>query len=185
MTVDKSILQITLAAAAADQRSLNKDGTAIRKLPDGAKIHKRPVHVDDRGELQEIYGASWDLDDIPISHLYMTTIQPGVVKGWNLHMFSQDRYFVITGRMQVVMFDPRPDSPTFGGVFSITLSERNHFVLSVPQNVWHADHNVGTNEVIFVNMPTRPYDADRPDKHRLPIDSPLIPYRFPTAARGY
>ena len=178
-------LALTLAAAVADQRSVDASGHTMRGLPEGSKIFRRPVLVDDRGELQEIYSAAWDMDDIPVRHLYMVTILPGVVKGWALHEHQTDRYFLISGRIQVVMYDPRPNSSTYGGVFSVVISDRDRFVLSVHDHVWHADYNCGTTEAAFLNMPTRAYDAANPDKYRLPIDSPLIPYRFPATARGY
>ncbi len=182
---DMPIDQILMAAAVQDRPTTLPDGTPQPKLPHGSKILRRPVHVDDRGELQEIYGGFWDVDDIPVTHLYMTTLRPGVVKGWNLHKLHQDRYFLITGTMQVVMYDTRPDSPTLGGVFSVTLSERNRFVLTVPEFVWHADYNCDTKEAICVNLPTVGFDPKQPDKYRLPIDTDLIPYRFPDTARGY
>ncbi len=181
----QTILDATLAAALQDGPTLKADGTSRRRLPEGATIYQRPIHVDDRGELQEIYSAGWPVDDIPVSHLYMTTLRPNIVKGWNLHKLHKDRYFLIIGTMQVVMYDPRPDSATFGEVFSVTLSERERFVLTVPEFAWHADDNCGASEAIFVNLPTVGFDAAAPDKYRLPIDSPLIPYRFPATARGY
>lgn len=185
MTAPKDLLETMLAVAVKDTPTTKADGTLDLRLPHGCKIHRRPVHVDDRGELQEIYGAAWDIDDIPVTHLYMTTLRPGVVKGWSLHKLHQDRYFLISGTMQVVMFDPRPDSPTLGEVFKITLSERDRFVLTVPEFVWHADYNCDSKEALFINLPTVGFDRKNPDKYRLPIDSPLIPYRFPSTARGY
>ena len=35
-----------------------------------------------------------------------------------------------------------------------------------------------------VNFPTRPYLHEKPDKYRLPIDTPLIPFKFPPGTRG-
>jgi dTDP-4-dehydrorhamnose 3,5-epimerase len=185
MTTPKDILETMLAAAVQDKPTIKSDGTLKQRLPHGAKIHRRPVHVDDRGELQEIYVAAWDMDDVPVSNLYFVTLRPNVAKGWSLHKTHTDRYFVIAGFMQVVMFDPRPESPTCGEVFSVTMSERDRFVLSIPEFVWHADYNCGSTDVILLNFPTRPYDKSDPDKYRLPIDTPLIPYRFPATARGY
>lgn len=185
MNEPKDILEATLAGAVKDQPSITSGGTLNRRLPHGSKIYRRPVLVDNRGELQEIYSANWDIDDVPVSHLYMTTLRPGVVKGWSLHKQHQDRYFVVTGTMDVVMYDPRPDSPTCGEVFSVTLSESDRFVLTVPEFVWHADYNCDSKEVILLNLPTVAYDPKNPDKYRLPIDTPLIPYRFPANARGY
>ena len=37
---------------------------------------------------------------------------------------------------------------------------------------------IGTAEAMFVNLPTRPYDYDAPDKRRLPADTDAIPFRF-------
>jgi dTDP-4-dehydrorhamnose 3,5-epimerase len=54
-------------------------------------------------------------------------------------------------------------------------------LVSVPRNVWHADHKIGTRDVVAINCPTVAYDHANPDKYRLPIDTPLIPYSFPRA----
>jgi dTDP-4-dehydrorhamnose 3,5-epimerase len=48
----------------------------------------------------------------------------------------------------------------------------------MPAGVWHAVENVGTEEAIMINFPTRPYNHADPDKRRLPIDSPEIPFEF-------
>jgi hypothetical protein len=42
--------------------------------------------------------------------------------------------------------------------------------------VFHAVKNVGESEMRFVNLPTRPYRHERPDKARLPADTDAIPY---------
>jgi dTDP-4-dehydrorhamnose 3,5-epimerase len=80
--------------------------------------------------------------------------------------------------MELVMFDPKPDSPTCGQVCRIVLLERDRCIVNVPPNVWHADHNIGRCDAIVVNFPTMQYDHPSPDKWRLPLDAPLIPHRF-------
>jgi hypothetical protein len=37
---------------------------------------------------------------------------------------------------------------------------------------------VGTDDAWFVNMPSTPYRHDDPDKYRLPLDTPDIPFHF-------
>jgi dTDP-4-dehydrorhamnose 3,5-epimerase len=37
---------------------------------------------------------------------------------------------------------------------------------------------------VAVNFPTTPYDHGNPDKYRLPIDTPLIPYKI-SARHGW
>ena len=87
--------------------------------------------------------------------------------------------------MDLVLFDPRPDSATCGEVCRITLSERQPCIVNVPRNVWHADHNVGSTDVVVVNFPTTQYDHANPDKYRLPLDTTLIPYSFGPNVQGW
>ena len=86
--------------------------------------------------------------------------------------------------MELVVYDVRPTSSTYGQVRSVVLSEARRGIVNVPRFVWHADRNIGSNDVIAVNLPTTPYDHASPDKYRLPIDTSLIPYKF-EGARGW
>ena len=83
-----------------------------------------------------------------------------------------------------MLYDPRPESPTCGKINRIVLGAHRRCLVNVPCNVWHADHNIGTSDVLVVNFPTRPYNHADPDKHRLPLDTPLIPHSFP-GAKGW
>jgi dTDP-4-dehydrorhamnose 3,5-epimerase len=111
-------------------------------------------------------------------------VRPGVVKGWGLHKEQEDRYFLISGEMQVVLFDVRPESSTYGKVMKLTLTEHDRALVNIPPYVWHADFNIGDKDAVAVNLPTKAYDHANPDKYRLPIDTPLIPHKFPTT-RGW
>jgi dTDP-4-dehydrorhamnose 3,5-epimerase len=48
----------------------------------------------------------------------------------------------------------------------------------IPQFVWHAHHNIGAADALFVSMPTRAYNYESPDVYRLPLDNDVIPYKF-------
>ena len=115
---------------------------------------------------------------------YCFTIRPGVVKGWNLHREHEDRYALLHGEMELVLYDPRPESSTCGEVSRIVLSEHHRCLVNVPKNVWHADHNIGATDVVVVNFPTIPYDHARPDKYRLPLNTNLIPHSFGNVIGG-
>lgn len=179
-----NLLDATMNAATKDPQTVTTDSRAFERLPDGAKTRPSPLHVDDRGSLVEIFRTAWGIDDHPVEHVYCTTIRPGVVKGWALHEHHEDRYFLLAGDMQVVFYDVRPDSSTHGEVLKITLSARVPRLLTIPTHVWHADVKVGSEEVVLLNLPTKPYDHAAPDKYRLPLDTPLIPHDF-GALRGW
>ena len=78
--------------------------------------------------------------------------------------------------MKVVLYDNRPDSPTFGRVNEIFRTEHDRTIMVIPAHVFHAHENIGTTDALFISMPTRPYHHSAPDVYRLPIDTDLIPY---------
>jgi dTDP-4-dehydrorhamnose 3,5-epimerase len=64
------------------------------------------------------------------------------------------------------------------------MSETNRRLVNIPKFVWHAEQNIGDKDVVVIDLPTEPYNHKNPDKYRLPIDTPLIPYSFGNA-RGW
>lgn len=179
------ILEETLAAAVKDGATVSLEGTPLQRLTDGVTVRRLPTHADARGSVMELYDLRWGFHPDPLVFAYTFTIRPGVVKGWSLHKRHQDRYAILQGEMLLVLYDPRPESGTCGEVCSIVLSGHERCIVNVPENVWHADYNMGTLDVVVVNFPTIPYDHTDPDKWRLPIGSPLIPYKFPAGAQGW
>jgi len=177
-------LDETLAAARRDQQMATPQGEPVVRLTEGVRIRPLPTHADLRGSVCELFDPRWGWHPDPLVFSYFFTIRPGIVKGWNLHREHEDRYALLLGEMDLVLYDPRPDSATFGEVCRIPLSAYRRCLVNVPKNVWHADHNIGTTDVLVVNFPTTPYDHANPDKYRLPLTTDLIPYSFGNAVGG-
>jgi len=176
-----NILEATLAAAARDQRTVDEQRQSIAPLVDGMSLRDGIRHDDDRGSVTEIYDPRWGWHPDPLVFSYVFTIRPGMVKGWGLHKLHEDRYFVLSGEMELVLYDPRSDSSTCGKICKVYLSGSRPRLVNIPKFVWHADRNIGTSDVIVINFPTIQYDHSNPDKYRLPIDTDLIPYDFGNA----
>jgi dTDP-4-dehydrorhamnose 3,5-epimerase len=181
----RSILEETLAAAVRDGATVTPDGQRLQRLTEGVSFRPAPTHVDARGSVVEMFDPRWLWHSEPFAFAYCFTIRPGVVKGWNLHKEHEDRYVLLQGEMELLLYDPRPDSATCGTLCRIVLSEHNRGIVNIPRNVWHADHNIGAKDAVAVNFPTAPYDHANPDKYRLPIDTPLIPHTFPPGTTGW
>jgi len=179
-----SLLDQTLSAAVQDTQTVSPDGKAIDAPVEGVSIRDAPTHFDERGSVVEIYDCRWGWHPAPLVSAHCFTIRPGYVKGWGLHKTHQDRYFILQGEMELVLFDPRPDSSTYGQVCKVPMSEMNRRLVNIPTHVWHAELNVGSKDVVVIDLPTEPYNHEKPDKYRLPIDTPLIPHSFGTA-RGW
>ncbi len=175
---DGDLLQHTLSQAVRDEQTVTPAGEHTGTRIHGMTTRELITHADERGSLVEMFDLRWEWHPDPLVSAYAITDRPGYAKGWNLHKLHEDRYMILQGEMELVLYDVRPDSPTRGQVCKVMLSEYCRRLVNVPANVWHADHNVGTKDVLLVNFPTTPYNHANPDKYRLPLDTPLIPYSF-------
>lgn len=167
-----------------DRQTVTATGEPLAQLPAGVTFRDVPTHVDDRGSVVEMFDPRWGWHPDPLVFVYTFTIRPGKVKGWGLHKRHEDRYFLLQGEMEVVLYDERDDSPTRGLVAKVYLTELHRRLMNIPAGVWHADHNIGSRDAVVVNFPTIPYDHANPDKYRLPLDTDRIPYRF-EPSRGW
>ena len=167
-----------------DKQTVSSEGELIASCIAGVVIHRRPLQEDERGELMEIYNPAWGIHPAPMVYAYFVAIRPGRVKGWVVHRLQDDRLFFIGGVTRVALFDDRPGSPTYRMLSVFVLSERNRGLLIIPRGVFHALKNIGSNDSVFLNLPTRPYDHADPDKYRLPVKNDLIPFAFEDSGSG-
>ena len=163
-----------------DRSTVRSTGERKTSFIDGVRLRPSVSHVDERGSVCEIYDPAWGFTDEPVVYVYVATVRPQVVKGWVVHFEQDDRLYVTEGTVQIVLYDAREESPTEGLVNSFVIGPENRSLVRVPHGVYHAVANVGTVDAAFLNLPTIPYQHDNPDKYRLPIGSPEIPYRFPS-----
>jgi dTDP-4-dehydrorhamnose 3,5-epimerase len=161
-----------------DRQTVTPEGARTAPRIAGVVVRPAVTHLDERGELCEIYNPAWGVHSEPLVDVYQTMVRPHKVKGWVLHYLQDDRIFVSLGTLRWVLYDARDGSPTRGTIEEIFLSERSRALLVIPRGVYHAVQNVGDHDAYFVNLPTRPYDHASPDKYRLPLDTDLIPFRF-------
>jgi dTDP-4-dehydrorhamnose 3,5-epimerase len=161
-----------------DRSTVTPGGEPLDPLPDGVTFRDVPTHLDERGAVVELFDSRWNWHPDPVVFTYSFTIRPGFMKGWGLHKDHEDRYFILFGELEVVLYDERPGSPTEGLVSKIVLSEYRRRLMNIPAGVWHAERNLGSTDVVVINFPTIPYDHSNPDKYRLPLDTDRIPYRF-------
>jgi dTDP-4-dehydrorhamnose 3,5-epimerase-like enzyme len=129
--------------------------------------------------LTEVYRTSWlgiFSENEPIEHCYYVTAdKPGKRTEWYWHEHSIDRYVLLSGQLDVGLYDSRESSRTFGNFTVISLGAVGSGLpdaLRIPCFVWHSLQWNSINNVL-VNFKTPPYNKDRPDKFR--INSSQIP----------
>ena len=161
-----------------DEATVTAEGERLETLIEGVRVRPATIQMDDRGSITEMYSEAWSFSDEPLVYVYETTIRPGVVKGWVVHFEQDDRLFLGDGALKVVLYDARQASVTHGMVNELFFGAAKRALLLIPAGVLHAVVNIGESEVRFVNLPTRAYRHERPDKARLPFDTDAIPYRL-------
>lgn len=143
----------------------------------GVDLRRLEQKADGRGNLVVLMSDRFG-EGYTTPHVYMVTAAARSIRAWVYHKRQSDRLAYTLGRLRVVLYDLRPDSPTHGVVNVIDVGAANKVMLTIPPFVVHAVQNLGDEDAVFVNMPTRAYDPFDPDKARLPWNDPRIPYRF-------
>src|SRR5581483_1078430 len=102
-----------IAQTKKDVQTVTSEGHSIHKLIDGVVLQSSTTHIDDRGTLCEIFSPHRAVHPAPLVYVYQFTIRPGKIKGWHVHHLHDDRIFISQGQVRVVLYDDRPQSPTY------------------------------------------------------------------------
>ena len=149
---------------------------------EGVQIKRLTPHADERGYLMELLRRDDEMFT-KFGQCYVSLNYPGVVRAWHYHKKQEDYFVVVKGMCKVGLYDMREGSPTRGQAEAHYLGERNNIVLRIPIGVAHGYKTVGTEPSLLVNFPTELYNAAEPDEHRIPWDSPDIPFNWDTEFR--
>ncbi|MCK4534614.1 MAG: dTDP-4-dehydrorhamnose 3,5-epimerase family protein [Syntrophobacterales bacterium] len=141
----------------------------------GVKIKALKVIPDERGRLMEILRSDDEMFE-GFGQVYMTTVYPGVVKGWHYHKKQYDNMAVVKGTMKIVLCDGREDSPTYREVNEFFAGKYNPILVHIPPYVYHGFKCVSQEEAIVVNTPTETYNYEKPDEFRVDPHDNDLPY---------
>lgn len=168
-----------IEGAVKDQQTITARWTpSSLRLIDGVTIHEVLNVPKSNGYLTEIFRREWAGPNDTIDQVFQVVLDPGAVSAWHAHATTTDRLFVAYGRVRIVLYDPREDSPTRGGINELRFGTIRPALVQVPARVWHGVQNVSEGPSIVLNLVDRAYDYDDPDHWRVPADSPAIPFRF-------
>ena len=134
----------------------------------GVRVRPLRKHQDSRGWLSEIFRTDeLDADLMPVMS-YVSETLPGATRGPHEHR-SQTDYFCFLGpsTFQLVLWDNRPNSPSYRCRQEMFVGEEKPCVVVVPEGVVHAYRNVGDEPGWVINCPNRLY-AGRERKE--PVD---------------
>jgi dTDP-4-dehydrorhamnose 3,5-epimerase len=128
---------------------------------------------DERGKVMHMLRRT-DPHFHEFGEVYFSVVHPGAIKGWHLHSRMTINYAVPLGRIKLVLYDERHDSPTRGELQEIFLGEDNYSLVTVPPFIWNGFKGYGTTSAIVCNCASIVHDPD--EIERLDPFSPRIPY---------
>ena len=79
---------------------------------DGVQIVKLTTHEDERGFFREVIRFPEQFAEIPVGQLSHSMVKEGVVKAWHGHVYQSQWNYVVSGQIQVALFDNRKESPS-------------------------------------------------------------------------
>ena len=139
----------------------------------GVFIHPLKQIADDRGKVMHMLRR-----DDPwferFGEIYFSLAYPGVIKGWHLHKEMTLNYAVIKGRIKLVLYDDREDSPTRNTLQEILTGEDNYGLITIPPKIWNGFKAIGMEPALVANCATEPHDPS--EIVRLEPFTDSIPY---------
>ncbi len=147
---------------------MDQDTDSVAAQIGGVICRRLTVYQDRRGWLAEIYRQ----DELAEEHwpvmAYISVTQPGVARGPHAHERQTDLFcFPGPGDFRVVLWDQRPDSPSYGVRQEFHLGENCPGVLIVPPGVVHGYRNLSNRPGVVFNGANRLY---RGPSRQEPVD---------------
>jgi len=142
---------------------------------DGVIVTPLKQIIDERGKVMHMLRED-SSHFSRFGEIYFSCTNPGAIKAWHRHKEMTLNYTVLDGEIKFVLYDDRPDSPTFGVVEEYFLSPENYCLVTVPPLIWNGFKGIGIKRSIVANCATLPHDPDEIERKLANDES--IPYNW-------
>lgn len=111
----------------------------------------------------------------PVGEVYFSEVLPHKVKAWKCHQRQTQRFAVPSGKLHIVIYDDRKNSPTCGHLAEYILGRPDAWrLLYIPPLLWYGFTAYGDHPALICNCPDLPHDPE--ESVRKDADSQDIPY---------
>jgi dTDP-4-dehydrorhamnose 3,5-epimerase len=141
---------------------------------DGAQVIPLRRIPDERGTVMHMLRRT-DPHFQEFGEIYFSTVYRGVVKGWHRHSEMTLNYACVFGRIKLVLYDEREESPTRGELVELFLGPDDYSLAVIPPGVWNGFKGMSDPHAIVANACTHPHDPARserldPFENHIPYD---------------
>lgn len=90
---------------------------------------------------------------------YFSEVAPGAVKAWKRHQRQTQNLAVPVGRLRLVVYDDRSESPTFGSLQVLELGRPDAYLrVTIPPRLWYGFAAIGASAALVANCADQPHD---------------------------
>jgi dTDP-4-dehydrorhamnose 3,5-epimerase len=152
---------------------MSETGVPIPGSINGVQIVPLRRIPDERGTIYHMLRRT-DPHFQEFGEIYFTSVYRDVVKGWHRHRLMTLNYACIVGRIKLVLYDERPESPTRGGLLERFLGPDDYSLVVIPPGIWVGFKGM-TDVAIVANCATHPHDPTMSERidpfgDRVPYD---------------
>jgi len=129
----------------------------MKKNIEGVQITPLKIFSDDRGSVMHMLRNDSKIFD-KFGEIYFSTIFKDKIKAWHLHKEATLNYACVYGEVQLVLFDERKGSSTFGEYQELILSLKNYSLITIPPNIWNGFKGLSDKFSIIANCLNLPHN---------------------------
>ena len=157
-------------------------GPQTAGLIQGVGVAPLVIHPDDRGFFEELArlgeGLAQSFAQSKRVQFSAALSYPGTIKAIHYHLRQTDLWHPVLGQFQVMLYDLRTVSPTFGQINTIYTGTLRPLQVLIPPGVGHGYKIVGPEAGLLVYGTDQFYDPS--DEGRLAWNDPDIRYDWET-----
>ena len=158
------------------------DSPESRGIIAGVQIAPFIIRPDDRGYFLEVFrfdqGITQDFGSLQTLQVSASLSHPGTIKAIHYHLRQTDLWTPVMGLLQVMLYDLRADSSSFGQINTLYAGALRPLQIRIPPGVGHGYKVLGTEAAMLVYATDRFYDPK--DEGRLPWNDPDVNYDWET-----
>jgi dTDP-4-dehydrorhamnose 3,5-epimerase len=124
---------------------------------EGLKIYDLSIYNDKRGSLLHILSLK-NHPDFKFGECYASETKPQVIKAWKRHKKIAQNLVVVSGEINLVIYDDRNHSSSINKYYAITLNRDNYKLVHIPKGLWYGFKCTSKSNAIIINCIDTPYD---------------------------
>ncbi len=130
---------------------------------------------DERGKVMHMLRKDSELF-LGFGEVYFSLIHCGKIKAWKKHHKMTQHFAVPVGKVKIVIYDERKDSPTYKEIQEVELGEGNYSLIRIPPLLWYGLQGISPDTSLVANCANLPHDPQ--EAENLGLLTKTIPYSW-------